>query len=154
MPCLKALSNPARRYASHTASDSHSDHQQQWDFDALLNPAPLRNAFATPPPRDAAWQQHRRSALTQAFTPDITRLRGLGRRYPGALDLRLTNGPLAGLEIQASAQTSLLCLNIKVPDRYTFERIVGTREALESELAAIFNRPVAVTLQHLNGEPW
>ncbi|UWF51852.1 hypothetical protein NYP20_13170 [Pseudomonas sp. N3-W] len=154
MPCLKALSNSARHYASHTACDSHAGHEQQRDFDALLKPALPRNAFATPPTLDAAWQQHRRSALTQAFTPDITRLRGLGRRYCGALDLRLTNGPLAGLEIQASAQTSLLCLNIKVPDRNAFERTVGTREALESELAAIFNRPVAVTLQHLNGAPW
>lgn len=154
MPCLKALSNPSRRYTSHTACDAHSDHEQQRDFDALLNPAPPRNAPFIPPPLDAARQQLLCSALAQAFAPDITRLRSLGRRAPGTLDLRLTNGPLAGLEIQASAQTSLLCLNIKVPDRDTFERIVGTREALESELQAVFNRPVALTLQPLNGEPW
>ncbi|AVO60255.1 hypothetical protein C6Q18_20615 [Pseudomonas chlororaphis subsp. piscium] len=81
-------------------------------------------------------------------------MRGLGRRNPGSLDLRLTNGPLAGLEIQASAQASLLCLNIKVTDRDTFERIVGSRGLLENQLVAIFNRPVALTLQQLNGEPW
>ena len=147
-------SSPVRRCASHTASESHSDHQQQHDFDALLNPAPPRNALATPPPPEAAWQQRRGSALTQAFAPDITRLRGLGRRHPGTIELRLTNGLLAGLEIQASAQNSLLCLTLKIADRDSFERIVGTREALESELAAIFNRPVIVTLQQLNGEPW
>ena len=153
MPCLKALSNPGRHYASYTASDSHAGDEQRRDFDALLNPAPPRNALATPPPLDAAWQQRRRSALTQAFAPTIARLRDLGRRNPGTLDLRLANGPLAGLEIQASAQASLLCLTLKIADRDRFERIVGTREALESELAAIFNRPVAVTLQQLNGEP-
>lgn len=154
MPCLKALSSPRRHYASYTASDSHSDHQQQRDFDALLNPTPPRDALAAPPPLDVAGQQHRRSALSQSFAPDIILMRGLGRRHPSTLELRLTNGPLAGLEIRASAQDSLLCLALKIANRDSFERIVGTREALESELAAIFNRPVTVTLQQMNGEPW
>lgn len=154
MPCLKALANPSRRHTSHNECDTHSNHEQQRDFDALLNPIFPRRAPFTPPPLDAAWQQRLRSALTQAFAPDIIQLRSLGRRYPGTLALRLTNGPLAGLEIQASAQASLLCLNIKIADRDTFERIVGTREVLANELEAVFNRPVTLTLQHLNGEPW
>ncbi|KAA5839288.1 hypothetical protein F2A38_20705 [Pseudomonas chlororaphis] len=154
MPCLKALSSPSRRDTSHIACDPRPDHQQQRDFDALLNPATPRSIPSTPSALEAAWPRHPRSALAQAFAPAIAQLRGLGRRHPGTLDLRLTNGPLAGLEIQASAQASLLSLNIKVADRDTFERIVGTRGSLENQLAAIFNRPVALTLQQLNGEPW
>lgn len=154
MPCLKALSNPSRRDTSHIACDPRPDHEQQRDFDALLNPEPPRRLASTPPALEAAWPRHPRSALAQALAPDIAQLRGLGRRNPGSLDLRLTNGPLAGLEIQASAQASLLCLNIKVADRDTFERIVGSRGLLENQLAAILNRPVALTLQQLDGEPW
>ncbi|WP_146021952.1 MULTISPECIES: hypothetical protein [unclassified Pseudomonas] len=119
-----------------------------------MNPATPRSIPSTPSALEAAWPRHPRSALAQAFAPATAQLRGLGRRHPGTLDLRLTNGPLAGLEIQASAQASLLSLNIKVADRDTFERIVGTRGSLENQLAAIFNRPVALTLQQLNGEPW
>ncbi|AZE50012.1 hypothetical protein C4K04_4348 [Pseudomonas chlororaphis] len=154
MPCLKALSSPSRRDTSYIACDPRPDHEQQRDFDALLNPATPGSVPSTPPALEAAWPRHPRSALAQAFAPDIAQLRGLGRRHPGTLDLRLTNGPLAGLEIRASAQASLLYLNIKVADRDTFERIVGTRGLLENQLAEIFNRPVALTLQQLNGEPW
>ncbi|MGF6401580.1 hypothetical protein ABH905_005246 [Pseudomonas frederiksbergensis] len=154
MTYLKNLSAPLWRYTPHNPSDPHTSHEQQRDFEAFLNPPPPKNMFQTPLPLDDAGQQNLRPALAQAFAPDITRLRSLGRTCPGPLDLRLTNGPLAGLEIRASAQADLLRLSIKVPERSTFERIVGTRATLEVELVAIFNRPVALELQYINGEPW
>lgn len=153
MPCLKTLSSPLRHYTPHSTADAYAKHEQQRDFSALLNPSRPKHVLSLRHLHDTG-QPRLRSALAQAFAPDITRLDSLGRGYPGTLDLRLTNGPLAGLEIRASARDNLFCLTVKVVDRDTFEHIAGTHAVLESELIAVFNRPVALTLQHPNGESW
>jgi hypothetical protein len=60
---------------------------------------------------------------------------------------------LAGLEIEASAHGSLLSLRVTVNDLNDFERIAGPREILESELVALFNRPVTLEVCRATAEP-
>lgn len=154
MPGLKPLLPLLGRYTPSNPDDVHPapEHQYQHDFEVLLNrrpPSPMSQ-----PPLDDARQPHLRAILAQAFAADLKRLRTLGRTCPGTLNLRMTNGPLAGLEIRASAHANLLYLCITVAERGTFERIFGTHAALETELLTLFNRPVALELKQPNGAPW
>ncbi|MCU1748798.1 hypothetical protein [Pseudomonas sp. 6D_7.1_Bac1] len=144
MTYLKAVPGVIKRYTGqHSSSEDADDNQQRYFSELLRKPVTLyetvaRNTFE---PKD---RQRSRPDLAPAFAPQVATLSRLGRFNPDTLNLRLTNGPLAGLEIEASAHGSLLALRITVTDLRYFERIAGPRKILESELAALFNRPVTL----------
>ncbi len=153
MPCLNAVSITTRRCTQPDSSTADADHEQQQDFNNLLKKPRSLHDPITRTALDSADRPRSNFPLTQALAPYITRLRNLGRLNPGTLDLRLTNGPLAGLEIRASTQANILSLLITVADSDTFDRIAGTRVELESELVALFNRPVTLEIQSATATP-
>ncbi|AZE48333.1 hypothetical protein C4K04_2661 [Pseudomonas chlororaphis] len=153
MTYLRAVPGAIRHYTGqHSSSGDADDHQQRYFNELLRKPVTLAETVArnTYEPRD---RQRSRPDLAPAFAPQVATLSRLGRFNPDTLTLRLTNGPLAGLEIEASAHGSLLSLRVTVNDLNYFERIAGPREILESELAALFNRPVTLEVCSATTEP-
>lgn len=125
MPCLMTLSTAPRRLPAQQLARTQDDERQRQAFHQWLTPS-----------------QRAHLALALELAPYQTRLTNLGQFAQATLTLRLTNGPLAGLEICATAQTSTLHLQVRTPDRTRFEQIAGSCRALESELARRFNRPI------------
>lgn len=72
----------------------------------------------------------------------------LDRASLKVLHFRLTNGPLANLEIAARTDGEALSLRVTVPDLQHFERIVGDRKELTSALAQQLDRPVSLEILH------
>ncbi|MBV4465836.1 hypothetical protein KVG95_21140 [Pseudomonas sp. SWRI79] len=146
MTYLRAVPGAIRHYTGQHSSSGDADDNQQRYFNKLLQkPVTLpetvtRNTF------DPRNRQRSRPDLAPVFAPQVAKLSRLGRFTPDTLTLRLTNGPLAGLEIEASAHGCLLSLRVTVNDLNDFERIAGPREILEGELAALFNRPVTLDI--------
>lgn len=60
------------------------------------------------------------------------------------LHLRLTNGPLAGLEISACAHGPEVALSVQVPDKQKFACAVGQLEECQTELTRLFDHPVTL----------
>lgn len=153
MTYFRAVPVSIRHYTGQHSSSGDADDNHQHYFNELLGKpvttpeTVTRNTFE---PRDP---QRSRPNLAPALAPQVSTLSRLGRFNPDTLTLRLTNGPLAGLEIEASAHGSLLSLRVTVNDLNDFERIAGPREILESELVALFNRPVTLEVCRATAEP-
>ncbi|MHC8403435.1 hypothetical protein ACYZTX_29410 [Pseudomonas sp. MDT1-17] len=133
------LSTAARRPPAQQFARTQDDERQRQAFQQWLKPAPLNDS---PAPSEQTPSQRAHQALTLELEPYQTHLTNLGQFAQATLTLRLTNGPLAGLEICATVQTSTLHLQVRTPDRARFEQIAGSCRALESELARRFNRPI------------
>lgn len=139
MLCLIKLSSAPRRDTVLPASRSHDDERQRQAFHQWFPRSPLNDS---PAPRLPAPSACADLALALELAPYQMHLENLGQFTHNSLSLRLTNGPLAGLEICASAHASTLHLQVRTPDRARFEQIAGSRSALENELARLFNRPI------------
>lgn len=138
MPCLMTLSTAPRRPPAQQPAKTQDDERQRQAFQQWLTP-PLNDSPAS---NSETPSQRAHRALALELAPYQTQLENLGQFTYTTMTLRLTNGPLADLEICATAQASTLYLQVRTPDRARFEQIAGSCRALESELARRFNRPV------------
>ncbi|MCX8565595.1 MAG: hypothetical protein ON057_000322 [Glomeribacter sp. 1016415] len=131
-----------RRTGCNTSHDeSQSDAQQH--FEALLY-EPVSHACAaqmveSDPPANAPPYAPNESAEAHFVAPHSA----LSRTFD-TLRLRLTNGPLAGLEISACAYGPEVALCVQVTDKQQFERAVGPLEKCQAELARLFDHPVTL----------
>ncbi len=62
------------------------------------------------------------------------------------LHLRLTNGPCAGLEIEASERDGQLHVRLSAPNAERLEQALQGRTRLETELNTMFGRPITLEL--------
>lgn len=133
---MHILNTGQRHAASRAASITNqreSDQDADRRFAALLSEPPQPCGVAMP-------------ALPAPHAMEIrTRL---DRAKLEVLQFRLTNGPLANLEIEARTDGEALSLRVTVPDLQHFERIVGCRKQLASALAQQFDRPVSLEILH------
>lgn len=120
-----AISRAASRADSST-NQRESDQDAYRRFEALLSEPPRPGGVAMPAP---------------------LRTRS-GRARLEVLHFRLTNGPLADLEIEARTDGEALSLRVTVRDLQHFERTVGDRKQLASALAQQFARPVLLEVLH------
>jgi hypothetical protein len=141
MLCLMTQSPPASRVSAAPPARPHDDERQRQAFQQWLTapPRPDNLAFDDAPP-----SQQAHLALVLALAPYQRPLEQLGQFSHSSLSLRLLNGPLAGLEICATAQGCALHLLVRLPNRVRFEEIAGACRTLESALARQFNRPVTL----------
>ncbi|MBB6155209.1 hypothetical protein HDC30_002432 [Pseudomonas sp. JAI115] len=109
---------------------------QQW----LMTPSQPDNQASD----DEALSQASHWAFALELAPYQGQLEQLGQFSQRSLTLRLTNGPLTGLEICATAQGYTLHLLVRTHDRAGFEHVAGSCRALQSELTQRFNRPVTL----------
>ncbi|CAI8756314.1 hypothetical protein [Pseudomonas zeae] len=143
MPCLTSLFISARRLPTPAPAQTQDEERQRQAFQRWLTPPPQQDHSATEVDTPSERTQ---LVLALELLPYQTTLEQLGQFNQSRLTLRLTNGPLAGLEICATAQGSLLHLQARTPDPMRFEQMIGVRSALENELAERFNRPVTLEI--------
>lgn len=142
MVCPLHLSTAARRLPPAPAAKYPTDERQQQAFQQWFAPP-------TPPePSDLdAFSHPPHQVLTLELVPYQARLESLGQFSHSRLTLRLTNGPLAGLEISAWAQGSLLHLQVRTCDPQQFAQLAGTVPALEKDLTQRFKRPITLEVR-------
>ncbi|BBE08763.1 Putative uncharacterized protein [Mycoavidus cysteinexigens] len=143
------LKTGTRGIPRRTTGDTLHDEDQpdaQHCFEALLH-APVSHACApqdaaSDPPASAPPYPLHKSAEAHF----VATARSL-RKNLETLHLRLTNGPLAGLEISACAHGPQVALSVQVPDKQQFERAVGQLEECQAELARLFDHSVTLEVR-------
>lgn len=143
------LKTGARSLPRRTTGDTLHDEGQpdaQHRFEALfyapVAPACAAQTVESDQAASAPPQQPKESDAARFVAAPHSRHKNLE-----ALHLRLTNGPLAGLEISACAHGPQVALCVQVPDREKFERAVGQLEECQAELARLFDHPVTLEVR-------
>lgn len=140
--------SPLRRTIGRTSYDTDRDESHTDDhrhFERLLappssTPRPSVSIAATatlatvdngrPPP-----------ACPSCAPPNQAMLR---HSSPNSLRLRLTNGPLAGLDIESSRHANGLLIRLRAHDLEPFQRQIGSAQRLTQLLTQQFDRPITV----------
>lgn len=141
MPCPMSLSTAGRRPSPLPPSSPQDDERQRHAFLRWLSPPPPADNLA---PDDDTPSSSAHQVLALELVPYQAQLEHLGQFSQSTVTLRLTNGPLAGLEVCATALADTLHLQVRAPDRARFEQVAGSSRDLEIHLAQRFNRPVTL----------
>lgn len=149
MPCLMSYYTIPKRQLALPAIPAPDDDRQRQEFHKwfklpLTSDAPEQETHlgSSPPPQSLA--------LTLELAAYKMHLINLGQFAQKTLILKLTNGPMAGLEISATAQANTLLLQVRTTDPARFEQIAGSRAALQIQLARLFDRPVTLEIGDAN----
>lgn len=147
MPYVKTAFGITRRFALPSTRGEYANPEEQKEFNELLKKVEPSWEVLTRSSALSKSSTRHKDTLTQNLGYYPKHVRSLSRLSIETLDLKLINGPLAGMEIRACVQGDVLSLNISVVDRYAFDSFIGSQESLEKELSALFNRTVSLEIR-------